>query len=282
MGKRSQLRVLLSRMFAGALIALALSLQSRPSLSQAALSPLGVFESQADIGSVTPTGILAYDPAAGTYTIAAAGWDLWSEADGFHFVWKKISGDVSLAANMDFPVKTGQHSPSRKAVLMIRQTLDPDSVYVDAAQHGSGMAGLQFRRNKGAITQDIELSTLSPQRLRLEKRGNTFTMFASLRGEPEHQVGASIKLALDGPFYVGLGVSGHDTKAAETAVFSNVELKVPPPYPRRRSFTVRSRRFESTMNIARRRLLTQRAAPSRRPTGPKTAALWSSIRPAQS
>ena len=229
MGKRSQHRVLRSRLLASALMALALLLQTRPLLSQAASSPLGVFESQTDIGSVTPPGKLVYDVAAGTYTIAAAGWDLWSEADGFHYVWKKLSGDVWLTANIDFPVKTGQHSPNRKAVLMFRQTLDADGVYVDAAQHGAGMSGLQYRRGKGAITQDIELSTLYPQRLRLEKRGNTITMFGSLRGEPLHQVGASVKLALDGPFYVGLGVSGHDTKTAETAVFSNVELKAPPP-----------------------------------------------------
>jgi len=47
---------------------------------------------------------------------------------------------------------------------MIRRTLEADSAYVDAAQHGSGMAGLQVRRSKGAITQDIELSTFRSNR----------------------------------------------------------------------------------------------------------------------
>ena len=59
------------------------------------------------------------------YTVAAAGANLWSTVDAFHFVWKKVSGDVSLTA--DYDVSFGCWaipSPHRKAVLMFRQTLD--------------------------------------------------------------------------------------------------------------------------------------------------------------
>jgi TolB protein len=47
--------------------------------------------------------------------------------------------------------------------------------------------------------------------------------------EPLRQVGSSIKLHLHEPFYVGLGLCSHDIKLTEKAVFSNVELKPPPP-----------------------------------------------------
>mgnify|MGYP001136101653 FL=1 len=198
-------------------------------LSQTRGGSFGIFEGSTDVGSVTPPGTLAYDPAAGTYTIAAAGANLWSTADAFHFVWKKVSGDVSLTADIAFPVTAGEHDPHRKALLMFRQTLDADGVYADAAQHGSGLTALQYRRARGATTQDIELNISSPRRLRLEKRGDTITMFLSMGGEPLHQVGASIKLHFDGPFYVGLGVCSHDAKVVEKAVFSNVELKTLTP-----------------------------------------------------
>jgi hypothetical protein len=112
---------------------------------------------------------------------------------------------------------------------MFRQSLDADAVYADAAQHGSGLTALQYRQAPAATTQDIELDISSPKRLRLEKRGDTITMFLSMGSEPIHQVGSSIKLHLHEPFYVGLGVCSHDVNVVEKAVFSNVELKALPP-----------------------------------------------------
>src|SRR2546423_303651 len=41
--------------------------------------------------------------------------------------------------------------------------------------------------------------------------------------------GGSFRLALAGPFYVGLAVCAHDNEALEKAVFSNVELSVGSP-----------------------------------------------------
>ena len=185
---------------------------------------LGIFEGQSDVGSVVPPGALAFDAASQIYTVTAAGANLWSTTDGFHFVWKKVSGDVALTADINFPDASGNPSPHRKAVLMFRQTLDADGVYADAAQHGSGMTALQYRRDRGATTQDIELNIDAPQRIRLEKRGDIITMFLSLHGEALHQVGASIKLHLNGPFYAGVGVCSHNKDVTEKATFAHVEL----------------------------------------------------------
>ena len=188
---------------------------------------LGIFEGQGDIGAVSPPGVGTYDAGSGVYTVAAAGANLWSTVDAFHFVWKKVSGDVSLTADMAFPSATDNPSPHRKALLMFRQTLDADGIYVDAAQHGSGMTALQYRRQRGATTQDIELNIESPRQIRLEKRGDTITMFLSNHGEPLHQVGASIKLRFEGTFYAGIGVCSHNADVVEKATFADVKL-VPP------------------------------------------------------
>jgi hypothetical protein len=211
----------------------AICCQPQSHAAQAPSSPLGIFEGQSDVGSVTPAGAVAYDAAKNVYAISAAGANLWSTIDGFHFVWKKVSGDVALTAEMNFPITSGEPSPHRKAVLMFRQTLDADGVYADAAQHGSGMTALQYRREKGATTQDIELNIDSPRRVRLEMRGDTITMFLSMGSEPLHQVGASIKLHFDGPFYAGIGVCSHNKDVTEKATFANVELKAltPPAVP---------------------------------------------------
>lgn len=195
-------------------------------------SSLGIFESQSDVGDVTPPGAGAYDPAADTYTLTAAGANLWAATDAFHFLWKKASGDLSLTADIDFPGAPGEHNPHRKAVLIFRQSLDPGSAYVDAAQHGAGLTALQYRRTQGATTDDIELNLQAPARLRLEKRGDVFTLFLSDKpGAPLHQVGASIQLHLEEPFYVGIGLCSHDPHTVEKAVFSHVMLEKPRPLP---------------------------------------------------
>ncbi len=174
---------------------------------------------QSDVGSVTPPGTLAYDPASRIYTIDSAGANLWSTVDAFHFVWKKVSGDLSLTADIQFPQTPAGASPHRKALLMFRQTLDPDALYADAAIHGNGETALQYRRNKGDTTQGIEFNIGAPKTLRLEKRGDTITLFVSMHGEPLHQAGASIKLHLEEPFYAGIGACAHNKDAVETGHF---------------------------------------------------------------
>lgn len=191
-------------------------------VAQATSPALGIFEGQSDVGALTAPGTGTYDAATDTYTVSATGANIWGTADAFHFLWKEVSGDVSLTADIDFPVKIANAPPHRKAVLMLRQDLAPDSAYADAAFHGSGMTALQFRHIKGGISQDIELNTTSASRFRIEKRGEVITLFVSISGEPLHQVGSSTRVLLSGNFYLGLGVCAHNANVSEKAVFSKV------------------------------------------------------------
>lgn len=200
---------------------------SHVSSAQTSSGRLGIFDGETDVGAVTPPGTAKYDAGRDVYEVAAAGANIWSTTDAFHFAWKKMSGDISLTADISFLKSAGNPDPHRKAVLMLRQTLDADGVYVDAAQHGSGMTALQYRRERGATTQDSELNIDAPQRVRLEKRGDTITLFLSNHGEPLHQVGASIKLHLEAPFYAGIGVCSHNKDAVESATFTNVTIESP-------------------------------------------------------
>src|SRR5262249_40736299 len=98
---------------------------------------IGVFENHGDIGTVLHHGTAEYDNARRSYTIAGSGENMWFTADAFHFVWKRVSGDFSLSADVSF-VGQGKN-PHRKAVLMFRQSLDQDSAYADVALHGNGL-----------------------------------------------------------------------------------------------------------------------------------------------
>ena len=181
-----------------------------------------IFENHGDVGAVLHAGSVNYDSSAQTYTIAGSGDNMWLSEDDFQFAWKKVSGDVTLTADISF-LGAGAN-PHRKAVLMIRQSLDADSVYADAALHGVGLTSLQFRDEKGATTHEVQASISAPKRLRIEKRGDYFSMFLG-DGDQLQLAASSPRIPLRGPFYVGLGVCSHDKNVVEKAVFSKVDLK---------------------------------------------------------
>jgi hypothetical protein len=147
---------------------------------------------------------------------------MWFGEDDFHYLWTKVSGDVSLTADIAFIGATGNNH--RKAVLMIRQSLDANSAAVDVARHGDGLTSLQFRDATGVNTHEVESNIAAPQTVRIEKRGDYFYAFVSGSDGKLQVAGASAKISLTGPFYVGIGVCAHDKDVMEKAVFSNVKL----------------------------------------------------------
>ncbi len=195
--------------------------------AQTAGSSLGVFESHSDIGTVLHPGSIEYDSSKQTYTVSGSGENMWAVADAFQFVWKRVSGDVTLTADISFLNAGG--SEHKKAVLMLRQSLDADSVYADLALHASGLTSLQFRDEKGAVTHEIQSNISAPKRLRLAKRGDYVYMSLAEAGAEPKVAGGWLRIPLQGTFYVGIGVCSHDKDAVEKAVFSNVELATPSP-----------------------------------------------------
>src|SRR6202012_4941360 len=116
--------------------------------------PIGIFTGQSDIGSALVPGSASFDPATRAYTITSAGYNVWYTRDEFRYLWKKMSGDVSLAADIAFPDPNGYGD--RKAFLIIRQSLDDDSKEAIVALHGLGMIHLAQRPEKGLRVSDTE------------------------------------------------------------------------------------------------------------------------------
>ena len=126
---------------------------------------LGIFTNESSVGQTPPGSKATYDAASSEYRITGGGANVWGATDAFYFVWKKASGDMTLTADVQF---TGA-SPAehRKAMLMIRQSLDPGSAYADAVSHGNGLTSLQFRGTAGEQTYEIFTQVPEPARLRL-------------------------------------------------------------------------------------------------------------------
>lgn len=196
-------------------------------------SAVGLFQAESDIGNVVPAGSAHYDAARHVYSIASAGANTWYHVDHFNYLWTRASGDLAITARISFPPRRYSHDPNphRKGLLMFRQSLVPGSAYVDGALHGVGLTALQYRPERGANTPDIELTIGVPRTIRLEKRGDVFTLYVSEAGEPLHQVGASVQLHLRAPFYVGLGALSHDPQTTDVVEFSHVAIERLKPLP---------------------------------------------------
>ncbi len=185
-------------------------------------SPLGLFTSHRDIGACAHTGAAVVDAVARRYTVAGGGANMWFTNDAFHFVWKEASGDATLAARITFMGSGG--NAHRKACLLVRQSLAPDSAYADAALHGNGLTSLQYREAPGARTYEIQANVSAPPYLRIEKLGDYVSLSFSSDGSTWQPAGGSFRLKLADPFYIGLGVCAHDDAVVEQAVFSDVQV----------------------------------------------------------
>jgi hypothetical protein len=191
-------------------------------LAGSAQAAPGAFADVTDVGAVRRPTEAAFEPATGTYTIGASGDNMWGGRDAFGFVWKPMQGDVAFAARIELQGESSQ--PHRKAGLMLRQSLAPDSPYVDVVVHGDGLTSLQFRSEPAGPTREVQCARHAPGAARLEKRGDYIVLLlADITGRFESS-GCTIKLPLKGPFYAGLVVCAHDEDAFEVARFNHVSL----------------------------------------------------------
>ncbi|OAQ40288.1 biopolymer transporter Tol [Pedobacter psychrophilus] len=184
---------------------------------------IGIFDGQSDIGAALVPGSSSFDPISKEYTINSAGYNIWYTRDEFRFLWKKMSGDISLAADVKFPVAEGYSD--RKAVVIIRQSLDDDAEEVMVGRHGAGLMHMAWRPEKNTMIQQMKVPEKGAMRIGIEKKGDNYAMFISLNGEPMHQLGNPVKISITEPFYVGIGFTSHIPDKSDTAILSNVVLE---------------------------------------------------------
>lgn len=181
----------------------------------------GPFPERSDVGQTGMPGRAVFDPAGATYRITGAGANIWAAEDSFHFVWKRVAGDVVITADVSWP-DTGGHA-HKKAGPMLRATLDSDSPHASVMVHADGLVSLQFRRVRGAATEEIRSPLKAPVRVRLARHGNVISFEVARPGGP-FQPGGALTVDLPETVHAGLAVCSHDATRTETAVLSGVEL----------------------------------------------------------
>ncbi|MHC4168186.1 MAG: LamG domain-containing protein [Planctomycetota bacterium] len=161
----------------------------------------------------------------GTFTMTAAGADIWGTADQFHFAYKTLTGPGTITARVDSITNTHVWA---KAGVMIRETLDAGSAHAfGVVSAESGVASQGRTDTDTSSFGTTEAGIAAPHWVRLERdvAGN-FTVSHSTNGSSwvlvENAVPTNIPMTSE--VYVGLALTSHNTSETCEAKFSNVTI----------------------------------------------------------
>lgn len=171
-----------------------------------------------DGGDVGLPGSSSY--AGSVYTVAGSGVDIWNSADSFQYIYRAVTGDGTMVAQVSSLTPT---DPWAKAGLMIRDSLNQDSVNVTmliSAQYGSLFS---WRPATGAVSSSAGGSGSAPYWIKLVRSGNLFTGLVSSNSNSWQEVG-SVTVAMATNVLMGLAVTAHNNTMLNTATFNNVSV----------------------------------------------------------
>lgn len=178
------------------------------------------------------TGSFTEEPE-GTLNVSGSGADIWGGEDEFHFVYKEVTGNVSLVVHVDSLVNTNGFA---KAGLMVRDTLESDARNTAVFFTPENGTRLQRRAAVGEdyITDDEETlyegdpndPNTFPRWLKIQRTsGGLVFVYSSLDGSSWDQFTLARTMAtMSSPVYLGVAVTSHDDTLVTDAVFDHVTL----------------------------------------------------------
>lgn len=170
----------------------------------------------------------------GVLTISADGADIWGNADAFHYVYQKVSGDFAAVVKV---LSVPDTDPWSKAGIMIRAKDTPDSAHAFVCATGENGVRLQYRPADGGASADANAGIkILPQWIKIRRIG---TRIEAYRSDDNGQTGALVASAevpglASKDLLLGLAVTSHSAGTVGTASFSDfkvwtIEAVAPPP-----------------------------------------------------
>jgi len=175
-------------------------------------------------------GSFSYDPVTGIYTMTARGTDIWDVPDypgaivgnyhdEFHYAHKRLSGNGSIVARVLSVANTDAWA---KAAVMIRETLDANSVHAMVVVSPTSGVALQGRTITGGASFGTTVDAIAaPRWVRLTRSANTFTGEHSANGSSWDTI-ATQEIPMAPNVYIGLALTSNNVNATCVAEFSDV------------------------------------------------------------
>ncbi len=178
------------------------------------------FDAHQDIGAVGAAGSVCYDISNQRYTVYASGEDIWDKQDEFHYVYKRMEGDVTISARVKH---IGNIYGWAKGGVMIRESLNTDSKHaICALTPGNGFA-MQWRTNTNDWSDNVDTAGTEPGWVKLERVGNLITSYFSVDGITWNTLNAAT-ITMTDSVYVGLANCSHIDSTINDAVFDNIKI----------------------------------------------------------
>lgn len=173
-----------------------------------------------DIGAVGKAGASGHDN--GVFSLHGAGLQIWSGADGFHYVYRQVSGDFDMVARV---TRLDFGNVGASAGVMVRDDLTAGSRNAYAAVSRERELFFSHRAaaadNTSAQSAGKNLTTFW---LRLSRRGDVFIAYRSDDGATWQLIGVPRTVTMVDDDYAGLAVSGNNTETTRQARFDNVSF----------------------------------------------------------
>ncbi len=162
----------------------------------------------------------------GRYVISSMSADVWGAEDNFRFVYKRLTGDGSITAKVN--AITESTTNWAKAGVMIRETLEPASVYAFMFPTPDGRRAFQNRPNAGgtALSANSAAGAVTfPVWVRIERKTNQLTAYYSQDGvtwvkQPaDENTGADAStnpqiISMTSTVYIGMAVTSNNAGVA--------------------------------------------------------------------
>ncbi len=167
--------------------------------------------------------------SGGSFAISAEGADIWDSSDEFRYVYKTLTGDGSITAQVtDLTLGVDDWS---KAGVMIRQDNSAGSQHAFASLTSSeaGGGGASFQRRPVAGSASASNHPLpgspfvAPYWFKLERTGNAFNVAISADGESWVPAGdPNVAIEMTDSVLIGMAVTSHSSGNYVIGEFSNV------------------------------------------------------------
>ena len=187
-----------------------------------------------DVGSGAAPGSSTANATA--ITVLAAGNTIDGTSESFRYTYQALNGDGTMIARFN---SWSTFYDSARLGVMIRETLEPDSIYVCMCVRADVFFGatlysdLQYRATTaGATTDNSGLTLNAPYWFKLVRQGGVFTGSVSPNGINWTQIGqvGSGTLTMANAVFIGLAVSPANMGTASTAGFSNAAVSTGPDF----------------------------------------------------
>jgi autotransporter-associated beta strand protein len=176
----------------------------------------------ADVGGPALAGSTTVSD--GTWTLRAAGADIWNTADEFQFAAREAWRDATVTARVDSVPNTNAWA---KAGVMIRGSAAADAPFAAVFQLPGNEVVFQWRSEAGAnatFNWERPGAGTGAKFVRIERIGDSFSGAYSLDGVSWTQLGDPVSIALPETAHVGLAYTSHATGTLGTATFSEVTV----------------------------------------------------------